>query len=153
MRRIAIAAAATFAASLGSAGFAQTKSMPLDLTGAGIQAVIQAPEGAKAKQFLSTTRVSNGPHFSVEVTPIYPMEFGVAKDVAKTEAKVKFLVDTPETLVWESDGAPGTRSSHFYTTLKVGGKLHGCFDTRGYGDYSKADVDAMLAACRSLKAK
>jgi hypothetical protein len=153
MRRLAIAAVVMLAGSPGRTVFAQTKSVALDLSGAGVKAVIQAPEGAKAKEFLSTTRVSNGPHFSVEITPIYPMEFGAARDAAKMETKAKFLVDTPDTLVWESDGAPGAHSSHFYTTVKVGAKLHACFDTRGSGDYSKAEVDAMLAACRTLKAK
>ncbi len=154
MFRIAAAGAVVLMGSLSGVALAQEpKTVALDLTPAGIPAVVQAPVGAKAQKFLSTTRVSNGPHFSVEITPIYPMEFGGVRDVAKMEPRMKFAVDTPDTLVWESDGAPGTHSSHFYTTLKVGGKLHGCFDTRGYGDYSKADVDAMLAACRTLKAK
>jgi hypothetical protein len=104
MRRMAIAAVVMLAGSLDRTVFAQTKSVALDLSGAGVKAVIQAPEGAKAKEFLSTMRV-------------------------------------------------GAHSSHFYTTVKVGAKLHACFDTRGSGDYSKAEVDAMLAACRTLKAK
>lgn len=131
---------------------AQTKTLPIDLSPAGIKAVMDAPEGATAKEYLSTTRVAKAPHFSVEITPIYPMELGAAKDAAKREAKAEFRVDTADTLVWDSDGGVA-RASHFYTTLKVGGKLHACFDTRGYGNFTRADVDAMLAACRSLKAK
>ena len=155
MSRFRPAAVIALAACLAGVAAAEIKTASLDLSSAGVPAVIQAPEGAKAQKFLSTTRVSSGRHFSVEITPepIYPMEFGAAKDAAKTEAKVSFGVDTADTLVWESTSPAGSRSSHFYAVVKFGGMPHACFDTRGAGDYSKADVDAMLAACRSLKAK
>jgi hypothetical protein len=134
---------------------AQTKTVPIDLSPSGLKAAMAAPEGATAKAFLSTIRVAKPTHFSVEITPepIYPIEFGAAKDAAKTETQAVFRVDSPDTIVWESNGPAGARSSHFYTTVKLGAKVHACSDTRGSGDFTPADVDAMLAACRTLKAK
>jgi hypothetical protein len=154
--RVTLALALALALCVARTAASQAKTAPLDLSAAGVPVVIQAPEGAKAQKFLSTTRVSTGPHFSLEITPdpIYPMEFGAAKDAAKLESKVAFTTDTADTLVWESTGPAGARSAHFYTVVKFGGRPHACFDTRGAAEpYAKADVDAMLAACRSVKAK
>ena len=48
--------------------------------------MIQAPSGAKAEKFLSSTRVSKGAGFSFEISEIYDMEFGAARDMGKLDA-------------------------------------------------------------------
>jgi hypothetical protein len=141
-RRIAITVALTC---ISGSLAAQEALAPLDLTAAGVKAVVQAPQGAKAEKFLSSTRVSKGTTFSFEISEIYDMEFGAARDMAKPDAK-SFPVETADTLLWESKQG----GFHFYATFKLGGKLHACWDTRPDA-YTRAAVDAMLASCRTIK--
>jgi hypothetical protein len=141
-RRAAIAVALTC---LSGTLVAQEKLVPLDLTAAGFKAAVEAPEGAKAEKFLSSSRVSKGAGFSYEISEIYDMEFGAARDMAKLDAKA-FPVEAADTLLWESKAG----GFHFYATFKLGARLHACWDTRP-GTYTRAAVDAMLASCRTVR--
>jgi hypothetical protein len=138
---------------------AENPTAPLDLSAAGLKATIQAPAGAKANdEFGISVAVVKPPHFaiSLEATDDGPKhiassrKFAVDNNMQKLKA---FYVDTPDTLVYETS-LISNKLIHFVTTVKVGGKTYSCEDKKDAdNNYTRADVDAMLAACRSLKAK
>lgn len=130
------------------------KLAPLDLSAASAEFpfVMDAPEGAKAKDGFTGVEVSDGGTFQIE--------FGAARDLgkAKREAqgnklnKLKRIVtDTADTLVYESELA-GNAEFHFVVNLKVGDKTVSAEDTKG-PRYSQADVELMVKCLKSLKPK
>jgi hypothetical protein len=138
---------------------AENPTVPLDLSAAGLKATIQAPAGSKASdEFGIAVAVRKPPHFaiSLEATDDGPKhiassrKFAVDNDQQKLKA---FYVDSPDALLFETSFI-GNKLFHFVTTVKVGGKTYSCEDKKDAdNNYTRADVDAMLAACRSLKAK
>ena len=64
---------------------------------------------------------------------------------------VKFHVDTPEAVLWESKSMLGGKNNHhFVATVKVGEKNLVC-KNEGYGQFSKAVAEALLKTCQSAK--
>ena len=62
---------------------------------------------------------------------------------------VKFHVDTPEAVLWESKSMlGGANNHHFVATVKVGEKNLVC-KNEGYGQFSKAQAEALLKTCLS----
>jgi hypothetical protein len=62
---------------------------------------------------------------------------------------VKFHVDTPEAILWESKSKLGGENNHhFVATVKVGEKNLLC-KNKGYGHFSKVQAEALLASCQS----
>jgi hypothetical protein len=156
-KAVAAATAAIVLGLVAVSSSAQTKNAVVDLTAVGIKATMQAPAGASVENAFGSARVARLPHFSVDVgTTSMADSLSSAKNDAKTSRYYKantFHTDTPELIVWESQTPNGSPAFHFYALLKGGGDpLFTCADTRP-NIYTKADVDAMVAACRTLKAK
>lgn len=66
---------------------------------------------------------------------------------------VKFHVDTPEAILFESTSKldpDGEHNHHFVATVKVGEKNLLC-KNKGYGQFSKAQAEALLKTCQSAK--
>lgn len=62
---------------------------------------------------------------------------------------VKFHVDTPEAILFESKSAlGGSNNHHFVALVKVGDKNLVC-KKKGYGQFTKAQAEALLKSCQS----
>lgn len=69
----------------------------------------------------------------------------------KSAPIVKFHVDTPTAVLWESKSVLGGKNNHhFVATVKVGEKNLVC-KNEGYGQFSKAAAEALLKTCQSAK--
>ncbi len=83
-------------------------------------------------------------------------EGGVAKGKAQAAKDgfnklVKMHLDTPTAILWESKSALGDSSNFsFVATADVGGKKLLC-KNQGYGQFSKAQAEALLKTCQSAK--
>jgi hypothetical protein len=124
---------------------------PLDLAKAGLKATMQAPRRAAATEEYGSVFVRKPPSFAMEINQKEVVAFRkdvVSNDIQKLK---KFHVDTPETLLYETT-LMGNSLFHFVAAVKVGAKKYTCEDEKG-NTFTKADVEAMLAACQSLRAK
>ena len=113
---------------------------------------VMAPEGATAKDDFGALAVTDGKGFQLEV-------HGGAVDMAARKKEIeandvnklkRFITDAPDTLVYESDPGMGGIQVHFLAAIKVGDADYSCENTKG-PVYDKAQIDAMLAACKSIK--
>jgi hypothetical protein len=124
---------------------------PLDLGKAGLKATIQAPRGAVATEEFDSVFIRKSPRFAIEISqkdvPAFRKDV-VSNDIQKLK---KFYVDSPDTLLYETT-LMGNHPFHFVVAVKVGAKKYTCEDEKGANTFTKADVDAMLKACESLKA-
>ena len=69
----------------------------------------------------------------------------------KSAPLVKFHVDTPTAVLWESKSVLGGKNNHhFVATAKIGEKNIVC-KNEGYGQFSKAVAEALLKTCQSAK--
>ena len=113
---------------------------------------LMAPEGVTAKDDFGALGVTDGKGFQLEVhsgtvdMPARKKEIE-SNDINKLK---KFLTDSPDTLVYESDPGMGGVQVHFLAAIKVGGADYSCENAKG-PTYTKAQIDAMLAACKSIK--
>ena len=63
----------------------------------------------------------------------------------------KYHVDEEDVVLYESE-VMGRTEFHFLAAVKVGEKAYFCEDQKG-PTFTKADIEAMLASCKSAKAK
>jgi hypothetical protein len=124
----------------------------LSLEDANLEATLQAPQGAKAADEFGAVVVSAGESFQLQINT-------GAADLAARKQEIEgnpvsklegFVTDTPTELVYETDVA-GKAEFHFVANVELDGAKYNCEDKKGQA-FTKADVDAMLAACKSLAA-
>jgi hypothetical protein len=113
---------------------------------------LMAPEGAVAKEDFGALSVSDGKGFQLEV------HSGPA-DIANRKKEIesndinklkRYITDAPDAVVYESDPGMGGKQVHFIAGVKLGDAEFYCENTKG-PTYNQAQVEAMLASCRSLK--
>jgi hypothetical protein len=123
----------------------------VDLTPAGIAATISVPAGTTMKESFGDAALKNGPRFQLLVHP-------GDRDLARWKAEVvandvnklkRWVSEAPDALVYETT-VMNKPEFHFVANVDVGGKRISCEDDKG-PVYALADVQAMLAACRTLK--
>lgn len=129
------------------------KLASLSLEDVGLEANVQAPEGAKATAEFGVYVVMAGESFQLQIN-------ASAADLAAKKAEIEgntvnklksFVTENETELVYETelDGKP---EFHFVANVDVDGAKYHCQDKLGGQPYAQADVDAMLAACKSLAA-
>ncbi|MEX1361596.1 MAG: hypothetical protein AB1Z98_00595 [Nannocystaceae bacterium] len=126
------------------------KLAELSLQDAGLEAKMQAPEGAKASEDFGAYVVQAGESFQLQVN-MGAADLAASKQEIEgnTVNKLKSFITESETeLVYESE-VMGKTQFHFLANVEVDGAKYNCEDKKGQ-DFSKADVDAMLAACKSM---
>ena len=131
---------------------APVKLAELSLEDTGLEAKIQAPEGAKASEEFGAFLVQAGESFQLQINT-QAADLAVAKQEIEgnTVNKLKSFITESETeLVYETE-VMGKAQFHFVANVEVDGAKYSCEDKKGQ-DFSKADVDAMLAACKSMVA-
>jgi hypothetical protein len=131
---------------------APVKLAALSIEDAGIDATLQAPEGAKAAEEFGSVVVSAGESFQLQINSNHADLAASKKEIeANTVNKLKsFVTDSPTELVYETE-VMGKAEFHFLANVELDGAKYNCEDKKGQA-FTKADVDAMLAACKSLKA-
>ena len=125
---------------------------PLDLRPAGLPLVIVAPEGATARDAYGWVNVE-APRFHIRIVE-GRADMAIFKENLKDWGTLKgFPVDSADAVVSESL-VLGAIQFHFMATVEVAGTRYCCEDYKGQAyNFTRAEVDAMLAACRSLAAK
>ena len=113
---------------------------------------LMAPEGATAKEDFGALAVAAGAGFQLEVHSGAVDMAARKKEIESNDVnKLKrYVTDTPEAIVFESDVGMGKPEFHFLAAIKVGGEDFSCENTKG-PIYTQAQIEAMLQACKSLK--
>lgn len=129
---------------------------PIDLSGDGFAASMQAPKGATFADSFGTLEVKldDGKDFFVQIDTEAP-------DMAKVKASVlandvqklqKFHTETDDVLIYETL-AFGKTSFWMDAAIKVGDKTVHCYSGRGAPSFTQPQVEMFLAACKSLQPK
>ncbi len=128
------------------------KLAALSLEDASIEASIQAPEGAKAAEEFGAVVVSSGESFQLQINTGAADLASHKKEIeGNTVNKLKSFVTESETeLVYETE-VMGKPEFHFVANVALDEAKYNCEDKKGQA-FAKADIDAMLAACKSLAA-
>lgn len=128
------------------------KLATLSLEDASIEASLQAPEGAKAAEDFGAVVVSSGESFQLQINSGATDLAARKQEIeANTVNKLKSFVSESETeLVYETE-VMGKAEFHFVAAVELDGAKYSCEDKKGQA-FTKADIDAMLAACKSLTA-
>jgi len=128
------------------------KLAALDLGDVGLEAIISAPEGAKASDEFGAFIVQSGESFQLQInTGAADLAARKAEIEGNTVNKLESFVTESETeLVYETE-VMGKAEFHFVAKVEIDGAKYSCEDKKGQA-FTKGDVDAMLAACTSLKA-
>ena len=126
------------------------KLAEISLEDAGLEAKMQAPEGAKVASEFGAFTVKSGESFQLEIHT-GAADLAVRKgEIEKNDVNKlqEFLTENETELVYTSKVAG--IEHHFVANVEVDGAKYYCEDTKGAQVYTKADIDAMLAACKSL---
>jgi len=128
------------------------KLAEVSLEDAGLDAKLQAPEGAKAAEDLGAFVVLAGESFQLQInTGAADLAARKTEIESNTVNKLKSFVTESETeLVYETE-VMGKAEFHFVSNLELDGAKYNCEDKKGQA-FTKADIDAMVAACKSLVA-
>lgn len=127
----------------------------VDLRSLGVNALVDAPEGAEARPTPTGVRVQRAPGFAIEVKA-GPVDFGQRIQAIQNDTLrplQRFVGDAHDTLLYQTGSleGPGTVEYHFVTQLDAGGTFYSCEDARGQR-FGLAEIEGMLHSCRSLHA-
>ena len=113
----------------------------------------KVPAGAKVESGLTGVLVRIGERQAYELSKAFEPGY-VAKEKKKAQEDtldklVKFHVDSPEAILWESKSElGGDNNFHFAAERKIGEDNFKCFN-KGYGNFTKSQAEALLASCQS----
>jgi hypothetical protein len=141
------------------------RAVDLTLDSLGFPLKINAPDSTNGELMAEVTpngiQVRVGSKYDLLVNAGGPEETDLAAQKALIEATdigtSTFSVNDATTLVWETkfgEGDGALSVYHFYTVVKVGGDTYYVRDNNTNPDnqFTKANVDAMLEAAKSLRA-
>ena len=111
MALVGLAIGACGQAKSGQAAGSRTGAPGLDLSAAGFNVTIQAPEGAVAKKADTDVEVEKLPHFSMLIAEGKTNISGTKAFLSGAYKQVAYPVDTPDTIVYEASS--GDRSVAF----------------------------------------
>ncbi len=131
---------------------APAKLAELSLEDAGLDAKLQAPEGAKGAEDLGAFTVTAGESFQLQINTGEADLAARKKEIESNPVnKLKsFVTESDTELVYETE-VMGKSEFHFVMGVELDGAKYNCEDKKGQA-FTKADIDAMVAACKSLKA-
>ena len=141
-----------------AAGAALAAPLAIKNTGSGVpEMTIDAPDGATFEEKFTNTIVTKGKNFQIMISVGKEDLAAAKKAYAGPESLIKdvktYDVDDKDSLLFQGTmfGRPGY---HLVHNVKVGKVTFKCTDWRKPdGVYTKADAEAMLAACKTLKVK
>jgi hypothetical protein len=117
--------------------------------------VIDAPDGATWEEKFTNTTITKGKNFQIMISAGREDISGMKKAHAGPDSVIKnvkvYDVDEKDTLLYQGV-LFGKTGYHFVTNIKVGKSIFKCQDwKKPDGVYTKADVEEMLKACKTLK--
>lgn len=116
---------------------------------------VKAPAGAKVESGMTGVLVRIGERQAYEIGRALEPGAFVAKEKAKANEDkldkiVKFHIDTPEAILFESKSELGGENNfHFAAEVKVGENSWKCYN-KGYGNFTKNQAEALLKSCQSV---
>lgn len=116
---------------------------------------VKAPAGAKAESGMTGVVVRIGERQAYEISKAYEPGEHVPKAKQKAnedtlDKVVKFHVDTPEAILWETKSELGGENNfHFAAEVKLGDTSYKCYNS-GWGNFTKAQAEALLKSCQSV---
>ena len=116
---------------------------------------VKAPAGAKVESGLTGVLVRIGERQAYEIgKSLEPGQYVAAEKKKANEDTldkvVKFHIDTPEAILWETKSELGGENNFYFAAeVKLGEDMWRCFNT-GYGNFTKAQADALLKSCQSV---
>jgi len=128
------------------------KLAKVSLEDSGLDATLQAPEGAKVAEEFGAYTVKAGESFQLEI-------HASAADLAARKKEItdntvnklkKFVTESETALVYETE-VMGKGEFHFVSNKELDGAKYYCEDTKGRA-FTQAEIEAMVAACDSLTA-
>ena len=125
---------------------------PDDKSLAGLKAKV--PAGAKLEPGLTGVIVRIGERQAYEISKAFEPGAHVPKHKKQAtedtlDKLVKFHVDTPDAVLWESKSELGGENNFsFAAEVKVGDASYKCFNN-GYGNFTKSQAEALLKSCQS----
>jgi hypothetical protein len=133
---------------------AKVKLIKLDLTPAGLPLIMDAPEGATAKDVVGAeVRVSQGDHFDLFITH-KPEDMAELKKAAKENKVAPFIqaiVDKPDEFVYECE-VFSRKVTRFELNVRAGENTHTVKDGRG-PNLTRADIEFMVKCAKSIAPK
>ncbi len=131
-----------------------------DLSALGTPATINVPDTTKTKletsaQSSGSMVIKSGKDFQISITP-GDGDLTLKKgDVSSDEVKKfkRYLVDEPNSLVWEAQVSGLEPEFHFYTVVKVGNDSYVIEDVKDADSFSEKAIQKMNDAAKSLRAK
>jgi hypothetical protein len=115
---------------------------------------VKAPAGSKASDNDGMALTVSYGEVAYELRYEFDDENAVAKGKTaagedKLDKLVKFHVDTPEAILWETASElGGPNNFHFVATVKLGDKNLLCKNS-GWGSFTRAQAEALLKSCQS----
>jgi hypothetical protein len=132
----------------------QVKLVATDLSPAGIEATMQAPEGATVKEAFGSAEVATADNS-------FHLEIGTDKaDMAARKAEIdgndinklkRYVIDEPDGILYESV-VMGKSEFHLLVNAEGGESGFECQDSKG-PSYTEAQAQAMFKACKTLAPK
>ena len=118
--------------------------------------LIDAPDSTKYEEKFTNTTVTAGDQFQLMISNAKMDPKENKKTYAGPDSLMKIAkydVDAPDALLYEGEWL-GASGYHVEVNVKVGPTFFTCQDWRKTdATYTKADAEAMLKACRSLRKK
>ncbi len=114
---------------------------------------VKAPKGSTAEAGLTGVLVKmgkNGYEVSKAFDPGYVAKIKGEAQTDTLDKVVKFHVDTPTAILWESASQlGGDNNFNFAAEVAVGDTKFKC-GNKGYGQFNKVEAEALLKSCQSL---
>lgn len=115
----------------------------------------KTPAGAKTEPGMTGVLVRIGERQAFELAKAFEPGTHVPKHKKeaqedKLDKLVKFHIDTPEAILFESKSELGGENNfHFAAEIKVGEDSFKCYN-KGYGNFTKSQAEALLKSCQSV---
>jgi hypothetical protein len=126
----------------------------IDLGAAGIRGfTVDAPAGATAKERFGSAEITQGKSFLLLVARGRANIAQRKKEItANTVNQLKaFTLDSADALLYETE-VMGRNFFHFVANVRVAEAAFNCEDSKGAQQWSQADAETMLKACRTIAA-
>jgi hypothetical protein len=136
---------------------AKTELVPLDLSGVGIKAVIQAPKDATAKN-VGGIVISDEQAFAIRVEEVNTDTFTLAAirkeaEEADLNRLKRYVVNTDSAALYEIFAMGERIEYHLHAIVTVKGKYYHFYNDRGLGRYSEENAVAMYNAIKGIVRK
>ncbi len=131
-----------------SASIAPPPNVDLSKIAWELPVTMRAPEGAVATWSITDAEIKAGAGFQLQVSA-RPQNLADLKKRLADDSSAKVIVDTADTLVFETNPIGKVWHRHFVANRVVGGIACSAIDERG-ADFTKEQVDSMIAAVDTM---